>query len=230
MDKPSYLGHRERIRKKINAEGLTPFLEHEILELLLTFSVPRKDTKKLAWALLKTFGSMSNIWEAENSDILKVKGIGPQSALLLGIISEILARDDDNNFTERQRILNQEELYNYVTNNLQDSGQEYLKVLFLDIKLKLIAAEMLVKGPIDKFSVTDFIDFVLKHGAKSIICVHNLGFAEPTPSKQDIDTVEKCRAILKALSVNLIDHVIVGAGKLYSLRKKGYLQKPKILL
>ena len=232
MEKPSYLGHRERIKEKFMAEGLKPFLEHEILELLLTFSVPRKDTKKLAWALLKVFGSFNNVLEADNAALCKVKGIGPQSALLINTIDEIITRHTLWEIGERQVILNQEELYKYVTTYLQNNSKEFFAALFLDIKLKVIAAEVLAEGKVDNNSVSNrkFAELVFKYGAKSVIFVHNYVDERPLPLKENIEIAKHFHNTLKVLSVTIADHIITGAGKLYSLRSRTYLDKPKILL
>ena len=232
MEKPSYLGHRERIKEKFTAEGLKSFLEHEVLELLLTFSVPRKDTKKLAWALLKEFGSLNNVLEVDKDALRKVKGIGPQSALLINVIDEIITRHTLWEIGEKQGVLNQEELYKYVTTYLQDNSKEFFAVLFLDIKLKVIAAEILVEGEIDNKDVLirKFAELVFKYGAKSVIFVHNYIGERPLPLQENIDIAKHFHNTLKVLSVTIADHIITGAGKLYSLRSRSYLEKPKILL
>ena len=232
MEKPSYLGHRERIRNKFRAEGLDPFLDHEILELLLTFSVPRKDTKKLAWSLIKSFGSFNNVLEASDYNLRQVKGVGPQSALLVNLIKDIMVRYNRNKLKERRSILNQEQLYDYVLSHLQEKKTECFEVLFLDIKLKLIATEILVEGDVDKATIPirKLMELVLKHGAKSIICVHNHPSGDPTPSDEDIAITQRIKDALDTVSTAIADHIIVGAGKLYSLRSKAYLRGPKILL
>ena len=68
--KPSFVGHRERLRQKLTEHGLDAFLPHEILELLLTYVIPRKDTKPIAWALLKKFGSLSGVLDARSEERL----------------------------------------------------------------------------------------------------------------------------------------------------------------
>lgn len=232
MEKPSYLGHRERIKEKFMAKGLKPFLEHEVLELLLTFSVPRKDTKKLAWALLNTFGPLNNVLEADNEALLKVKGIGPQSAHFINVIDEIITRHTLWEITEKQGILNQEELYKYVSTYLQDNSKEFFAALFLDIKLKVIAAEILAEGNIDTNTVSNrkFAELVFKYGTKSVIFVHNYIGDRPLPLQENIEISKHFRNTLKVLSVTIADHIITGAGKLYSIRSRTYLEKPKILL
>lgn len=232
MEKASYLGHRERIKNKFKKEGLKPFLDHEVLEFLLTYSIPRKDTKKLAWTLLKTFGSLSGVLEASNFELQKVKGLGPQSALLINLVREIITRYSYDRAKKRQSISNQEELYNYCMAHLRDKKQECFEVLFLDIKLRLIAAEVLSEGNIDSTNVypRKLIELILKHGAKHIICVHNHPSGDPTPSAEDKFMTDNLKNVLEILSVRMVDHIIVGNGKIYSFESGSYIQKPKLFL
>lgn len=232
MEKPSYLGHRERIKNKFKKEGLKPFLDHEVLELLLTYSIPRKDTKKLAWALLKNFGSLSGVLEASNFELQQVKGLGPQSALLINIVREIITRHSYDKVKQRRSISNQEELYNYCMAHLQNKKQECFEVLFLDIKLRLIASEILSEGNIDNTTVypRKLMELILKYGAKNIICIHNHPSGDPTPSTEDEFMTDDLKTALRVLSTTMIDHIIVGNGKIYSFAIGDYIQKPKLFL
>ena len=232
MDKPTYLGHRERIKNKFKKEGLKPFLDHEVLELLLTYSIPRKDTKKLAWALLKNFGSFSAVLEASNFELQKVKDLGPQSALLINLIREIITRYTYDKAQNRQRIYNQEDLYNYCMTHLKNKKQEYFEVLFLDIKLRLIASEILSQGNIDRTTISPrrLIELIIKYGAKQIICIHNHPSGDPTPSNEDKIMTAELKKVLEILSVKMADHIIVGENKIYSFERGNYIEKPKLFL
>jgi len=232
MEKPTYLGHRERIKNKFQKEGLKPFLDHEVLELLLTYSIPRKDTKKLAWNLLKTFGSLSGVLEASNFELQKVKGLGPHSAMHINIVRELITRFTYDKVENRFRVFNQEDLYRYCMTHLQNKKQECFEILFLDIKLRLIAAETLAQGNVDSASVSPrrIVELVLKHGAKNIICVHNHPSGDPDPSGEDQFMTKNLKEVLNILSVRVLDHIIVGAGKIYSLESKKYISKPKLFL
>ena len=232
MEKPSYIGHRERIKSKFKKEGLKPFLDHEVLELLLTYSIPRKDTKKLAWELLKTFGSLSGVLEASNFELQKVKGLGPQSAMLINIIRDLIVRYTYDKAKERKSIFNQEELYNYCMVHLRNKKQECFEILFLDIKMRLIGAEVLVEGNIDSASVSPrrIVELILKYGAKNIICVHNHPSGDPKPSNEDKFMTQNLQNALEVLSVRLVDHIIVGDGKIYSFAFDNCIEKPKLFL
>lgn len=89
---PSYIGHRERIREKFAAAGLDSFLDHEALELLLTYAVPRKDTKPIAWALLKKFGSLAAVLDAAPDQLSQIDGVGPGTAQFLKLIRAVFKK------------------------------------------------------------------------------------------------------------------------------------------
>ena len=232
MNNPSYIGHRERIKNKFKKEGLKPFLDHEVLELLLTYSIPRKDTKKLAWDLLKNFGSLSGVLDASYFELQKAKGLGPQSAMLINVARELITRYSYDVIKKRRSISNQEELYNYCITHLQNKKQEFFEVLFLDIKTRLIATEILAEGNIDRAAISPrrFVELVLKHGARYVICVHNHPSGDPSPSNEDSLITVKLKDVLEILSVTLVDHIIIGAGKIYSLATKRYIERPKLFL
>lgn len=232
MEKASYLGHRERIKNKFKVEGLKPFQDHEVLELLLTFAIPRKDTKKLAWALIKSFGSFEGVLDASYFELQKIEGLGPQSAILINLIREIITRYSYNRVKKQRRIGNQEELYNYCMAHLKNKREECFEVLFLDIKLRLLATEVLAFGDIDRAAISPrrLVELVLKYGAKNIICVHNHPSGDPTPSNEDKVVTEQLKNALEVLAVRLIDHIVIGDGKIYSLSSKNYIEKPKIFL
>ncbi|MCR5504995.1 MAG: DNA repair protein RadC [Elusimicrobiaceae bacterium] len=232
MEKASYLGHRERIKNKFKTEGLKPFQDHEVLELLLTFSIPRKDTKKLAWDLIKSFGSLEGVLDTSAFELEKIKGLGPQSTILINLIREIITRYSYNRVKNQRRIGNQEELYNYCMAHLKNKKEECFEVLFLDIKLRLLGTEVLAFGDIDRAAISPrrLVELVLKYGAKHIICVHNHPSGDPTPSNEDKIVTEQLKNALEVLSVRLTDHIIIGAGKIYSLGSKTYIEKPKIFL
>jgi len=79
-------GHRKRLKERFLREGLDSFEQHQVLELLLFFSIPRKDTNELAHTLLNRYGSLSGVFEADPKDLATTPGIGENSAILLSLI------------------------------------------------------------------------------------------------------------------------------------------------
>ena len=82
-------GHRQRLKERFIKNGLSDFEDHNVLELLLFYSVPRSDTNELGHKLLKKFGSLSNVFDAPVDELCKVEGIGLHSATLIKLIPEL---------------------------------------------------------------------------------------------------------------------------------------------
>ncbi len=224
MNKPSYIGHRERIKNKFKKEGLKPFLDHEALELLLTYSIPRKDTKKLAWNLIKSFGSLNAVLNADSLELQKIQGLGPQSSILINVVREIINRYSCYDIDFKKNILNQAELYKYCLEHLENRDQEFFEVLLLDIKTNLIASEVIAEGHIDTnaISVRKIIELVLKYGAKFVICVHNDPSGNLVPYEEDHKITENLNLVLQVISARLIDRIIIGTDRIYSFSTNAY--------
>ncbi len=88
-EKPHYIGHRERLRERFRRSGSEGFHDYELLELLLTYAIPRRDVKPIAKDLIKRFGSFSGVLDASEKDLLYVNGMGPISATLIKIVKEM---------------------------------------------------------------------------------------------------------------------------------------------
>ncbi len=231
MGNPLYTNHREYIKNKFKKEALEQFSDKEILELLLTFSIPQKDIKDVALGLIKHFGSLPKIFDANDFEF-KDKGLDQQSILFIKFIRGIITRYCLDKIKHKRTISNKEELYDYCITNLRNKKQEYFEVLFLTDKFKLIATEIIAEGNIDSASISPrkLLNSILAYDAKRIICVHNHPSGDPSPSKEDINMTEQLEIALQNISVKLIDHLIIGSGKIYSLCNKKYLEKSKILL
>ena len=118
-NKPSYIGHRERIRAKFASAGLDSFLDHETLELLLTYVLPRIDTKPLAWALLKRFGSLAGVLDASPEELLSVKGIGKNTAHYLKLIRAVFKKYSLDEVREKITIRTPQQVLEYCRASLE---------------------------------------------------------------------------------------------------------------
>ena len=84
-------GHRKRLKDRFKREGLDHFEKYQVLELLLFYAIPRRDTNPLAHDLIDTFGSLPAVLEATPADLCKVKGIGPHAAALISLCGQLVA-------------------------------------------------------------------------------------------------------------------------------------------
>ena len=220
-----YLGHRERLRKKLLDYGDEVFEDYELLELLLTIIIPRKDVKPLAKELLKKFGSFSNVINASPYELKEINGIGDFAVAGFKIIKASTTKILKDKVEEDTIISNWPELINYCQANIGNKKTEEFHVLYLNTKYHLIKDETHSTGTINTSSVypREILKKVLDLGASSIIIVHNHPTGDTTPSNADINITKKIQNVLKTIDVPLHDHLIVGKGNCFSFKSFGIL-------
>ncbi len=223
--------HRERLRRaflEADGEGLD---DEALLELLLFFAVPRRDTRPLAQALLARFGDLAGVLAAEPARLAEVGGFDPQgpdrelAAVLFGLVRVLNQRAQGRKFTARALIDTPEELASYLASRLADSPIEAFHALFLDAGNRLIRDECLARGTVDHTPLypRELARRALELGAVAVILVHNHPSGDPTPSAEDVATTRQVVEALAALNVSVYDHVVVGRGRQVSLRAEGLL-------
>lgn len=222
-NKPSYLGHRQRMREKFSNGGLDSFLDHEALDLLLTYCIARRDTKPIAWALLKRFGSLSAVLDASVEELCKVEGIGKQSALFFKLIRGILKKYSLENVKERPIIKSPQQVIDYCKASLSGNKEECLELIFLSIRNTVLGTETVAKGSLDRVSVSPrkIVECALAAKAAAVILVHNHPSGDPTPSMEDILLTKDVTRAAALLGITVHDHIIVGNGIHYSLKANG---------
>jgi DNA repair protein RadC len=172
---PHYLGHRERLRERALAGGLSALPDYEVLELLLFRVIPRGDVKPLAKQLLARFGSVSGVLGATVEELKTVPGVGAAVALDLKLLHEAALRIGREAVTRRPVISSWSALLAYVKTALAHEAREQFRVLFLDKKNQLIADELMNSGTVDHAPVypREVMRRALELSASAVILVHN---------------------------------------------------------
>ena len=223
--KPSYIGHRHRLKQRLSAVGLDALLDHEILELLLTYAIPRKDTKPLAWALIKRFGSLANVLDAEEAALLDVPGIGPNAAQFIKLIRGLLKKYMLTEVKKQIQISTPQQVLDYCKASLAGKKEEFLEVIFLSVRNTLISTQVVAEGSISQVAVSPrkIVEYAIKEKASALILVHNHPSGDAHPSPQDIELTQKIAQAVQVLGIMLHDHIIVSKGTSYSLKAAGYI-------
>lgn len=226
MIKPE-IGHRERLRKRYINSGLSGFNNYEIVELLLTYSIARKDVKPIAKELINKFGTIEEIVKTDIDSLLKIDGIGENSAIFLKLIGEValdLYHEKINN-KEILNIKNKNDLLAYLRGSIGYSNREEFKILFLDSSNNLISTETLFYGTIDKSAIypREIVERVIKNKAKSIIFIHNHPSGNASPSKKDIELTKYMYNSLNLLEIRLLDHIIITKNSHFSFLEEGLI-------
>lgn len=217
---PLQTGHRARLRKKFLTAGIDSLLDHEVLELLLTYSIPRKDTKPIAWNLLKNFGSLANVLDAQPKELLRIEGIGSQTAALIPFVRALLKRYTFCELSSRPNGSTPQAIMSYCQASLSDKKEEFLQILFLSTRHTIIGSKIISTGHRDKIEIAprDIIGEAVAAKAAHIILVHNHPSGEPEPSPEDIKFTNTLHEAAFFMGVGLSDHIIVGKGKIFSFR------------
>ena len=168
-------GHRERLRARFLKGGAEAMPDYELLELALFAAIPRRDTKPLAKALLRRFGSFAEVIAAPRERLLEIEGVGMSVANHLKIVEAAAQRLTKTKVMGRPALSSWSALLDYCTAAMARSEKEEFRVLFLDRKNHLIADEVQNRGTVDHTSVypREIIKRALELGASSIILVHN---------------------------------------------------------
>ncbi|MFV0496978.1 MAG: RadC family protein [Candidatus Fimivivens sp.] len=220
-----HTGHRERLRKRMENEGLNGFQPHEILELILFYSIPRADTNPIAHRLLAHFGSLSAVLEAPRSELMKIEGIGAASATLLSMIPAISRRYLVDKNDAGVVLDSPKKLGEFIHPYFIGTNNEQLYLICLDKKRKLLNCTLLAEGSLGKVSVDMrlIIETVVRCSASSVALAHNhtQGFA--LPSHDDIRVTSCIADALKVLSVDVVDHIIVARDDYVSFAESGLM-------
>ena len=219
-------GHREKMRRRFLETGLAGFADHEALEFLLFYAIPRRDTNALAHQLLERYGSLEMVLSAPVEDLQKVEGMGESAALLLRLVPML---------TERSRrkedapvILNStEKAGNYMLCRFDGKKNELVYELCLDRKGKLLASKLLTEGDVNgaELNIRKLVGNALLTNASAVILSHNHPSGVALPSGEDFATTDRVRSSLESVGVQLVDHIIVADGDFVSMRDSGYFTK-----
>lgn len=219
IEKPHHLGHRDRLRQRFKNVP-DALADYELLELLLFRVIPRADTKPLAKSLLTRFGSLAEVLGAPEKLIAETPGVGPSIALELKIVEAIAKRSARSTVMEREVLSSWSQVVQYCTTAMAYETREQFRVLFLDKKNRLIADEVQQQGTVDHTPVypREVVRRALELSATAIIVVHNHPSGDPTPSRADIDMTKLLIDAAKALSIAVLDHIIIGKHGHISMR------------
>lgn len=219
--------HRARLKEKFLKafdEGTLDdvFVDHELIELLLFFSVPRQNTNEIAHRLLNEFGNIAGIFDAEISSLLEIKDLGPNSALLFKVVSNAAKRyiNDVNDIAGAR--LNPDNINEYIKNLFYGHTNEIAYVLFLDSGCVVRKIKRLSSGTVNATPLypRDVVKMVVNERYPYIILAHNHPNGNEMPSSNDIEMTKIIEMALSFIEVRLVDHVIVSGDKVTSLARK----------
>jgi DNA repair protein RadC len=213
-----YHGHRKRLRGRFisSPESLE---DYELLELLLCFSVPRRDVKPLAKSLLEKFSSLNGVLNASYSE-LKKAGLTDSSSVLITLLREIEVRRLAGDLMQKPRLNNPEDVAEFASRKLVHQKNEQFMVIYLNTKNRVIDYEILNEGIVNQAVVypRNVIKNALERNATGIIVVHNHPSGEYEPSANDIQLTSMIAKAADTVEIKLLDHLIVAESGTFSFR------------
>ncbi len=223
--KPHYHGHRQRLRNRFLLGGAGALQDYELLELLLTYAIPRADVKPLAKNLLKHCGSFTRIMDAPPETLMGVEGLKETSATLIRLVKACAEYYLKEGVLDRQKISSLSALVDYCRTSMGGLADEQFRVLFLNSQNEIIAEEIVQEGTVNQTVVypRKVLELALKHKATGLILVHNHPSGNLTPSAADLELTRSLVKASRALNLTVHDHLIIGRHGYLSLAEKSLL-------
>lgn len=214
-------GHRQRVRSLfIKTCRLDGFHEHQILEFLLFYAIPYKDTNALAHRLIDHFGSLNNVLKADYSELIEF-GLTENTAALIKLSNEI-SRTAERRSLARKPMDSVSAAMDFCYKLMADSKNEQLCVICLDSRSRIINYEIIMTGTPKRAPVLlrRIAEIAITNGAAAVVLAHNHPSGNCNPSEDDIDTTNRVERMLRYIDVDLYEHIIVGRPSCYAIQKR----------
>ncbi|MCU0574021.1 MAG: DNA repair protein RadC [Syntrophobacteraceae bacterium] len=209
-------GHRQRLRERFEQSGFSGFHDHEVIELLLAYAIPRRDVKPLAKELLTRFGSLSAVVDAPVAHLKQVEGVGSHASVLLAMVPRLMDRYLQDRWKRNESFNSTRDAVRFLSSLLGTQRAEVFCILALNSQNALIAAEEIQRGSVNRTAVFPrlVVEACLKHRATAVILAHNHPGGDPSPSSADRQLTRRLKRLLNDLDIQVHDHIIV-AGLAY---------------
>lgn len=221
MQKKDYIGHRQRIKEKYEKSGIAGWLDYEVIELALSYAIPRKDTKPVAKNLLARFKSLDDVLDADIKELENIKGISKHSALFLRFLKDISVLYMEKGIHGRDLLSSPQIVFDYLKVAIKGLADEEFRMLFLDSRNQLIAMEALKAGTVNRSVVfpRKVVERALYHHTVGVIIAHNHPAGTLEPSVEDQEATRVIGKALKTVDIKLLDHIIIGGNAYFSFKE-----------
>lgn len=224
-DNNIHAGHRKNLRKEFLTNGFAGKTDHQKLELLLTYVIPRRDVNPIAHKLIDEFGSLSEVIDASVEDLIKIDYITENAAVLIKLIPLIADSYNVSKWGEKPDLSTSNKLITYIKSKFIGQKNEVLYIISLDSKCRLININSVTSAAKNyaEVSLKEIASIVLKSQAKFVALVHNHPSGVINPSADDIMVTEKIKNVLKPIEVTLIDHIIISGENTFCFSQNGLI-------
>lgn len=226
----THKNHRSRLKAKVKNNGLNCLAYHEILELFLTYTIPRRDTNPIGHNLLEYFGSFSNVVDADYNDLLKVEGIGPESALFFNVLSDFIEIYNNSKAQQKTHILNSTfACVKFFRELFTIKNNEFMIMACLSKNRKVLKT-FRYKGKDDteiNFDLKQINNGINNQGVYSIVLFHTHPSGNVNPSFSDLQTTQNIINMCLSHGIDFMDHIILNETEYYSFDQNNLIEKMK---
>jgi DNA repair protein RadC len=213
-------GHRKRLRERFLRSRREGLPDYELLELLLTYTLPRINTKPIAKALLHKFGTIVNVFQQPNERLQEIHGIGLKTITFFRVFQDCLTRCMEVQVESQRSISSPEDLFAFVRMHLGSRSVECIYALYLNQAQRIVHQTEVATGTVDRtpFYPRELLKPALIYNATGMILVHNHPEGQPVPSDLDLEMTRKLENSASLFDIKLLDHLIVTQEQAYSIK------------
>ncbi len=220
-------GHRKRMKERFMKSGLDDFAPHNVLELLLFYSIPRGDTNPIAHRLIDAFGSLSGVFDATPEELMKVSGVGESTAILISMIPQMARKYLEDKADAVNVVGGCGDIGAYLLPKFVGRTNEALMMVSIDNKNKVISCSVVAEGTVDsaKVSRRKVMEEAMKVKATRVILAHNHPRGVAVPSAEDVAMTREIGRLFAQVGIELVDHIIIADDDYVSMAASGFAIK-----
>ena len=220
----SIQGHRQRLRQRFAKHGFEGFHDYEVLELLLTYAIPRVDVKPVAKRLLDMFCTLAGVFDATVAELRQIEGVGEKGAAFLTLIRQVEVRYLASDLPGKSVFDRPEKVKAHLRLLLQGRGMECFGAIFTDQQHRHVATQILFEGTVDRTAVypRNLMKRALELDAKGMILFHNHPGGTLHASREDIELTTRMAEACSPLDIKILDHFLVAGKEVLSFKENGW--------
>ncbi|HEU4386360.1 MAG TPA: DNA repair protein RadC [Blastocatellia bacterium] len=222
---PDYVEHRKRLRERFRKSGAEGMHDYELLELLLTYAIPRKDVKPVGKSLIKRFGGLAGVLDANQDELECVRGLGTASAILIRLAKQLCEAYLAEQMAAREALSSPRTVMDFARAKLAGLPHEAFMVVYLNVKNEVIGHELIHEGTLDRAVIYPrrVIESALANRAACLILVHNHPSGHTDPSPEDKKLTRMIKDAARTVEITVLDHIIVGKSGYFSFAEQEIL-------
>ncbi len=204
-------GHRQRMKERFLHEGIMGFSGHEVLEMLLYYAIPYRNTNDLGHRLEDSFGGLSKVLEANYQDLIKIDGVTPHVATLVTLCGQLARRYQREQYAMGTILYDVHSIGKFLLPWFSGAKDESVVLMSLDNRHKVLNTTRVFEGSVNstQFNIRNAVYQVLRDNATMVVMAHNHPVGHAFPSNADLDTTRRYAEALKALNIRLLDHLVI---------------------